>query len=82
MTCSAMTIRTRVVVDHEDLGKDTFHEWWWTNERFKADRDGRSNPGMVSADWMKVRCNNPDCAAWAIINITDVLDATLGGEPR
>lgn len=75
-------IRTDISYEHDDLGEDTYHEWILTGERIKADKRGHHNARMTYADWLEVKCNNPDCLALAIINISDILTAALGDEER
>jgi hypothetical protein len=69
-------VKARVVTPHEDLGEDTFHEWVIWGD-FKGDSRGVSHPHMMYANWLKVRCNNPDCAGWGVVNkdaVTALLD--------
>jgi hypothetical protein len=60
-------VKARLVWPHEDLGEDTFHEWIIQGD-FKGNSRGVSNPNMSYANWLKVRCNNPDCAGWGAVN--------------
>jgi hypothetical protein len=70
-------IRNRVFHDHLVKPDDEwdFHEWIWTEGKVKADRTGRPNGRIISADWQLVRCNNIDCPAEALIHMGDVLNA-------
>jgi hypothetical protein len=68
-------IRMRVRRDHIVNPEDEweFHEWYFNGRNMKADRLGRANPRMYSADWLVVVCNNAHCGALAIINKEDLL---------
>jgi hypothetical protein len=56
----------RVVTTHEDLGEDTYHEWFLTHEKVRANSLGVISPRAIFALWTKFRCNNPDCAGWGL----------------
>ena len=56
----------RVVLGHDE--SLPYHEWITTGRMAKANVNGVSNPRMYTADWVKVECNNPDCAAWAVVD--------------
>ena len=74
---TAIRTRLRVVVrvkhDHTaDAKWDGYHKWWLTDDRVKADRNGRLRPNMYSADWLLWRCNNTDCGARALVSIESI----------
>lgn len=53
---------------HDDLGDDDYHQWIALDERVRADRLGRLNPNISWSHWVKWRCNNTDCTAWALVS--------------
>lgn len=73
---TAVKVRSRVFHDHAVNPADEwdFHEWIWVDGLVKADRNGRPNGRMISADWRLVRCNNTECPAEALIHMGDVLN--------
>ena len=77
-------IRTRVIQGHADLSQTAepdesvldYHEWVYLGDSVNRDALGRRNGGYHR--WMKVRCNNWDCPAEAMIHEQDAVDAALG----
>lgn len=53
-----------------------YHEWIITNDFVRANINGVHNPCMYyGKDWVKAVCNNPDCYAFAFINVLAVLES-------
>jgi len=67
-------IRARLVTPHQDLGPDDDYHEWIVDKFMKANCRGYGNPRMWSANWLKVICNNTDCAGWGLVNKAAVLD--------
>jgi hypothetical protein len=76
-------IRTRILQNHADLAPIAevddsvldYHEWVHLGDSVNRDALGRRNHGLHK--WLKVRCNNWDCPAEALIHEQDVVDAAL-----
>lgn len=64
----------RVLHEHDDLGEDSFHEWWVPGGKVLRSRSGATNANTWG--WFVVRCSNFDCGAEAIIR-ADVLTAAV-----
>ena len=70
----------RLLHPHDDLGEDTYHEWWGPTAFRYRDKIGRGNRG--SYRWSVWVCNNPGCTAEAILSPSALLDLVaplLGG---
>lgn len=73
----------RLVQEHIDTGdwspeQPDWHSWVQLGEFVKANVNGIPNPRMYEANWLKVVCNNPECPAWALV---DVLYVVAGDFP-
>lgn len=51
-----------------------WHQWITNGEMVKANSRGIPNPRMHEANWVKVVCNNPDCAAWALVDVAYLVE--------
>lgn len=66
---TAATVLAVIKRPHDDLSEGDFHQWISLDERVKADRNGRLNPRIFGlGNWVKWRCNNTECRAWAIVS--------------
>jgi hypothetical protein len=73
---SSVELRVKVQAPHDDLGDDDFHEWVQIGPNVQADRLGRLNSRMMTADWQPWVCNNPDCRGRALVHL-DAIEALI-----
>jgi len=63
--------------DHDDLGEDTFHDWYFPGKRINADRAGRVRQDSIGwGQWWRVECNNMRCDAWGILRTEAIMALT------